>query len=125
MQPDELDRLLSEEDVIAPSAGFADAVMSEVSREAEAPPRIGFPWKAVLAGLSSASLGAAAAVAQGLTTSTPVAAAQWARLADAIGLCAKDLAAAGASEVAASLVVAMIFLLVPAAVYELMLRARN
>ncbi len=42
---DEIDRILSHEDDILPSSGFAVSVMDAVRREAAAPPPIPFPWK--------------------------------------------------------------------------------
>jgi len=48
---DEIDRILSREDEILPSSGFALSVMDAVRREAAAPPPIPFPWKRALPGL--------------------------------------------------------------------------
>ena len=47
----EIDRILSREDEILPSSGFAAAVMDAVRREAAAPPPIPFPWKRAVPGL--------------------------------------------------------------------------
>jgi hypothetical protein len=44
MIDEELDRLLSEEPEIEPSAGFAMSVMKAVRTEAATPPPISFPW---------------------------------------------------------------------------------
>ncbi len=44
-------RILSREDEILPSSGFAVSVMDAVRREAAAPPPIPFPWKRALPGL--------------------------------------------------------------------------
>jgi len=52
---DDLDRILSEEEIL-PSSGFAAAVMDAVRREAAAPPPIPFPWKRALPGLAIAAL---------------------------------------------------------------------
>jgi hypothetical protein len=49
----DIDRMLSTEDSIVPSSGFAASVMEAVHREAEAPPPIPFPWKRALPGLVS------------------------------------------------------------------------
>jgi hypothetical protein len=57
MSHDVLDRILSREEEILPSSGFAASVMDAVRREADAPPPIPFPWKRAL------PLFAAAAVA--------------------------------------------------------------
>jgi len=54
MKREELDRALSTEGEIVPSAGFTDAVMEAVRREATIPPPISFPWKCVLPGLAFA-----------------------------------------------------------------------
>jgi len=51
MKDDELDRVVSEQDEIQPSSGFAASVMEAVRREAAAPPPIPFPWKRALPGL--------------------------------------------------------------------------
>lgn len=48
---DDLDRILSSDGEIVPSAGFADSVMDAVRQEASAPPPIPFPWKRVLPAL--------------------------------------------------------------------------
>ena len=53
---DEIDRILSREDEILPSSGFAVSVMDAVRREAAAPPPIPFPWKRALPGLVAAGL---------------------------------------------------------------------
>jgi hypothetical protein len=48
MSHDELDRILSREEEILPSSGFAASVMDAVRREAAAPPPIPFPWRRAL-----------------------------------------------------------------------------
>jgi hypothetical protein len=48
---DEINRILSRQDEILPSSGFAASVMDTVRREAAAPPPIPFPWKRALPGL--------------------------------------------------------------------------
>ncbi len=53
---DELDRILSEDEEILPSSGFAASVMEAVRREASTPPPIPFPWKHALPGLAAAAL---------------------------------------------------------------------
>jgi hypothetical protein len=50
-EDEEVDHMLSREDEILPSSGFAVAVMDAVRREAAAPPPIPFPWKRALLGL--------------------------------------------------------------------------
>lgn len=47
----QINRILSREDEILPSSGFAVSVMDAVRREAAAPPPIPFPWKRALPGL--------------------------------------------------------------------------
>jgi hypothetical protein len=51
MRHNEIDHILSREDEILPSSGFAVSVMDAVRREAAAPPPIPFPWKRALPGL--------------------------------------------------------------------------
>lgn len=53
MSHDDLDRILSEEQII-PSSGFAAAVMDAVRREASVLPPIPFPWRRALPGLAIA-----------------------------------------------------------------------
>jgi hypothetical protein len=50
-EDDEMNRILSREEEILPSSGFAVSVMDAVRREAAAPPPIPFPWKRALPGL--------------------------------------------------------------------------
>jgi hypothetical protein len=47
----EINSILSREDEILPSSGFAVSVMEAVRREATVPPPIPFPWKRALPGL--------------------------------------------------------------------------
>lgn len=56
MKHDEIDRILSCEDEILPSSGFAVSVMDAVRREAAAPPPIPFPWKRAIPGLVAAGV---------------------------------------------------------------------
>jgi hypothetical protein len=56
MSHDEIDRILSHEEELLPSSGFADSVMEAVRREAAAPPPIPFPWKRALPGLAAAAV---------------------------------------------------------------------
>ena len=51
IEKEEIDRILSREDEILPSSGFAVSVMNAVRREAAAPPPIRFPWKRALPGI--------------------------------------------------------------------------
>ncbi len=50
MSDSDLDRILSREEEIFPSSGFAASVMEAVQREAAVPPPIPFPWKRALPG---------------------------------------------------------------------------
>ena len=59
MRDDDLDRILSEEEELLPSSGFATSVMDAVRREASAPPSIPFPWKRALPGLTISGLAVA------------------------------------------------------------------
>jgi len=45
MSHDEIDRILSREEEILPSSGFAASVMDAIHREAAVPPPIPFPWR--------------------------------------------------------------------------------
>lgn len=63
---DEMDRILSREDEILPSSGFAVSVMDAVRREAAAPPPIPFPWKRALPGLVIAGLTLAVVLVAGI-----------------------------------------------------------
>src|SRR5208282_839135 len=64
---DEVDRILSREDEILPSSGFAVSVMDAVRREAAAPPPIPFPWKRALPGLVAAGLALSLILVAGVT----------------------------------------------------------
>jgi hypothetical protein len=55
-QHDDLDCILSDEQEILPSSGFAASVMESVRQEASAPPPIPFPWKRALPGLVASCL---------------------------------------------------------------------
>jgi hypothetical protein len=55
MKHHDLDRILSEEEIL-PSSGFTASVMDAVRREAAAPPPIPFPWKRALPGLVAGGL---------------------------------------------------------------------
>lgn len=56
MRDADLDRILSKEEEILPTSGFAASVMQAVQREAAAPPPIPFPWKRAIPGLCAAVL---------------------------------------------------------------------
>jgi hypothetical protein len=53
MTADDLDRILSAEDSLEPSAGFATNVLEAVRRQASAPPALRFPWLRFTLGLIS------------------------------------------------------------------------
>jgi hypothetical protein len=65
-EEDGMNRILSREDEILPSSGFAASVMEAVRREAAAPPPIPFPWKRALPGLVVAALALAWALVAGV-----------------------------------------------------------
>jgi hypothetical protein len=48
---EEIDHMLSSENELLPSSGFAVAVMDAIEREAATPPPIPFPWKRALPGM--------------------------------------------------------------------------
>lgn len=53
----EIERILSEEEIVSPSSDFAARVMGQVRTEAAAPEPIEFPWRRLLPGvLTSLSL---------------------------------------------------------------------
>jgi hypothetical protein len=58
---DQLDQILSSDDVLAPSSGFAAAVMEAV-REAASEPPLPFPWGRFAAGLLGCSICSASAI---------------------------------------------------------------
>jgi hypothetical protein len=62
----QINRILSREDEILPSSGFAVSVMDAVRREAAAPPPIPFPWKRAVPGLVVAGLAAVLALVAGV-----------------------------------------------------------
>lgn len=71
MRDDELDRFLSTEQPIVPSANFARNVMDKVRTEAAAPPPIPFPWKRALPGLVLCVAGLVAMCAAAFQRSGP------------------------------------------------------
>ena len=75
MTRDELDRILSAEDRIVPSSGFAASVMDAVRREAATPPPIPFPWKRALPGLVVGIVALAGLIVAGLALGAPAIAA--------------------------------------------------
>ena len=68
MTDDDLDRILSKEQTIAPSAGFVASVMVAVRREKATPAPLSFPWKRALPGIAAAIV-SVAAVALGTAVS--------------------------------------------------------
>jgi hypothetical protein len=60
MTPDDLDRILSSEDLIEPSSSFAMNVMDSVRRQAAEPPPLRFPWFRFALGLAACSVMAGA-----------------------------------------------------------------
>ena len=51
MMPDDLDRILSSEDLLEASSGFTANVMEAVRRQASEPPPLRFPWLRFATGL--------------------------------------------------------------------------
>ena len=60
MTPDDLERILSSEDLLEPSAGFAMKVMESVRGQAAEPPPLPFPWFRFAVGLAGCSVMAGA-----------------------------------------------------------------
>ena len=60
MTPDDLDRMLSSEELLEPSSGFAMDVMAAVRRQAAEPAPVRFPWFRFVAGLAASLVTAAA-----------------------------------------------------------------
>ncbi len=74
---DDLDRILSGDGPIVPSAGFVSRVMDAVQAEAAAPPPIPFPWRRLLP-FPAVALVAAAVWLANVIQSPPRAAPAWA-----------------------------------------------
>ena len=45
MKTEDLDRILSSEEHVIPSAGFVTSVMTRIHQETSIPPQIPFPWR--------------------------------------------------------------------------------
>jgi len=56
MKDDDIDRILSREEDIVPSSGFAGSVMDAVRSQASTPPPIPFPWRRAIPGLGALAL---------------------------------------------------------------------
>jgi len=117
MQPDALDRLLSEEGSISPSQDFVAAVMSAVRREAATPRSIGFPWKPVVFGIASAALSVVAGVDLG-PAAAPALAVQPNVTTELLNSWAVHVAAGAANPAVSALVLSVVVALIPMAVYE-------
>jgi hypothetical protein len=63
MTTDDLQRILSSEELIEPSSGFASSVMDAVHRETTQSPPLPFPWIRFAAGLIACGASAAAGAA--------------------------------------------------------------
>lgn len=50
MTPDDIDRMLADDEEVVPSSGFEASVMETVLQEATAPPPLAFPWLRALPG---------------------------------------------------------------------------
>jgi hypothetical protein len=66
--PDNLDRILLEQDTLLPSSGFAASVMDAIQQQASAPAPIPFPWKWALPGIAALLVGVAMLCRLALTT---------------------------------------------------------
>jgi hypothetical protein len=55
--PDNLDRILLEQDALLPSSGFAASVMDAIQQRAAEPAPIPFPWKLALPGIGAMLVG--------------------------------------------------------------------
>jgi len=55
--PDNLDRILLQQDALLPSSGFAASVMDAIQQQAAVPPPIPFPWKHALPGIAALLVG--------------------------------------------------------------------
>jgi hypothetical protein len=60
MTPDDLDRILSSQDDLEPSSGFANKVMAAACRLDAEPPALTFPWFRFAAGVAASVVMAAA-----------------------------------------------------------------
>ena len=63
MSDEELEQILSSEDALAPSSGFARGVMAAVRTEVAAPPPLPFPWLRFFVGIGACLVMAAAGAA--------------------------------------------------------------
>ncbi len=95
MTPDDLDRILSSEDVLEPSSDFAADVMAAVRRQAAEPSPLRFPWFRFVAGLAASGTMAGAGTVL-LLRSAPVLTAMTAPLA-ALGAFTPELGYAAAA----------------------------
>jgi hypothetical protein len=68
VKPDDLERLLADEDEITPSSSFLTSVMAAVHREAAAPRALEFPWLRALPGLLATIAALAVATWQGIAS---------------------------------------------------------
>jgi hypothetical protein len=59
---DDLDGLLSNDDTLVPSSGFASSVMEAVQHAADEPPPLRFPWWRFIVGVVGCIVWAAAAI---------------------------------------------------------------
>jgi hypothetical protein len=60
MTPDDLDRILSSEDLPEPSPRFAANVMARVRQANSEPPPLAFPWTRFLTGVAASGIAAVA-----------------------------------------------------------------
>jgi len=118
MQPDELDRILSEEGSISPSQDFTAAVMRAVRQEAATPRSIGFPWQPVGFGIAFAALSIVAGAGFGAAPASPALAAQPGVMTELLLSWSAHVAAGAANPAVSALILSIVVALVPAAVYK-------
>ncbi len=85
MSSEEIDRILSRKEEIAPSSGFVVSVMEAVRAEASTPAPIPFPWRRAFPGLVAAGVAIALLIAVSvgqLISKTTGASAAWSSAAD-------------------------------------------
>jgi hypothetical protein len=125
MQPDELDRILSEEGSVSPSPDFTAAVMSKVMREAAAPGGIGFPWQPVVFGIASAVLSIVAGISLESAAAPPASGGLPNAMTELLNSWAAHVVAGTANPAVSALMLAVVVALVPVAVYEGYQRTRD
>lgn len=106
---DEIDRILSNEPPLRPSAGFRDRVMNAVREQAATPEPIAFPWRRFLPGALAGALLLIVAVGAAISgvTVEPASAEAGFALGDLQTPLLRDLAIAAAALLGCALVAGM------------------